>query len=442
VEDEASLRSVFSAALEMAGFLVNTASDGASALHAAESFLPEMVLLDLRLPDAHGFDIIPRLRELDELVGVVVLTAIHEVSVVVRAMQLGADDFLVKPTDVDALVETITRHLERRRVERRHRADRLRSSHPRGLVGTSPQMERVAQLIRQVADTDATVLLEGESGTGKGLAAEEIHRLSGRSAGPFLDLNCAGLSPTLLESELFGHEQGAFTDASRSKPGLLEIANGGTVFLDEIGDMPLEVQSRLLKVLEGRRFRRVGGLRDLTANVRLITASNRDLKSMVQAGRFRQDLFYRLHVFVITIPPLRERRADIAPLAQHFLDDLNHTMGTGIEGLEPTAVELLQAYTWPGNARELRNVLERAVILAREGRLGPQHLPGDLSPRMHRASNSHAPALKALTEMESDHIERVLEATGGNIKRAAEILGVSRTTLYNKIRTYDIVVTS
>ncbi len=442
VEDEPSLRTVFSAALELEGFVVHAAHDGASAMQAAETFLPEMVLLDLRLPDAHGFDLIPRLRGLDELVGIVVLTAIHEVSVVVRAMQLGADDFLVKPTDIDALVDTVSRHLKRRRVERRYRADRARSPRSQGLVGASPQMERVNQLIAQVADTDATVLLEGESGTGKGLAAEQIHRLSGRAGGPFLDLNCAGLSISLLESELFGHEQGAFTDASRAKPGLLEIASGGTVFLDEIGDMPFEVQSRLLKVLEGRRFRRVGGLRDLTANVRLVTASNRDLKAMVRAGDFRQDLFYRLHVFLINIPPLRERPDDILPLAHHFLNEFNHSMGTAIEGLETTASELLLSYPWPGNARELRNVVERAVILAREGRIGVHHLPSDLSPRLHRGSSGNSGALKALSEMENDHIERVLEATGGNIKRAAEILGVSRTTLYKKIRTYDITVPS
>jgi two-component system, NtrC family, response regulator AtoC len=434
------LRSVFSAALELAGFVVHVASDGASAMRAAESQLPEIVLLDLRLPDAHGFDLIPRLRELDELVGIVVLTAVQEVSVVVRAMQLGADDFLVKPSDLDDLVETLSRHLERRRAERRHRADRARSPRSQGLVGGSAQMERVRQLIGQVADTDATVLLEGESGTGKGLAAEEIHSLSGRAAGPFLDLNCAGLSPALLESELFGHEQGAFTDASRAKPGLLEIAAGGTVFLDEIGDMPLEVQSRLLKVLEGRRFRRVGGLRDLTANVRLVTASNRDLRAMVRDGDFRQDLFYRLHVFAITIPPLRERREDILPLAHHFLNELNQVMGTSVEGVEASATEFLLGYPWPGNARELRNVVERAVILAREGRIGAHHLPSDLSSSRYRAASGNGEALKALSEMESDHIERVLEATGGNIKRAAEILGVSRTTLYNKIRTYDLVV--
>ncbi len=442
VEDEPSLRSVFSAALELAGFEVYEASDGASAMRAAESHLPEMVLLDLRLPDAHGFDLIPRFRELDELVGVVVLTAIHEVSVVVRAMQLGADDFLVKPSDIDDLVGTVSRHLERRRVERRHRADRARSPRSRGLVGSSPQMDRVRQLIGQVADTDATVLLDGESGTGKGLAAEEIHRLSGRAAGPFLDLNCAGLSPTLLESELFGHEQGAFTDASRAKPGLLEIAAGGTVFLDEIGDVPLDVQSRLLKVLEGRRFRRVGGVRDLAVNVRLVTASNRDLKAMVRDGLFRNDLFYRLHVFAITIPPLRERREDILPLTHHFLNELNQAMGTSVQGLEASATDLLLGYGWPGNARELRNVVERAVILAREGRIGSHHLPSDLSPSRFRGPSGNGGALKALSEMESDHIERVLEATGGNIKRAAEILGVSRTTLYNKIRTYDLAVPS
>jgi transcriptional regulator with PAS, ATPase and Fis domain len=296
-------------------------------------------------------------------------------------------------------------------------------------------MRRVVDLIEQVADTDATVLLEGESGTGKGLAAEEIHRRSGRSDGPFLDMNCAGLSPTLLESELFGHEKGAFTDASRTKPGLLEIASGGTVFLDEIGEMPLEVQSKLLKVLESRRFRRVGGIRDVTSNVRLIAASNHDLKALVHESRFREDLFYRLNVFAITIPPLRHRADDILELAHHFLGDLNRSMGTKVNGFAPSTNDILRRYSWPGNVRELRNVVERAVILVREGQIENHHLPQDL---LNPTLTNTGGEIKPLSSVEADHIHLTLQSTGGNIKRAADLLGISRTTLYNKIKAHGL----
>jgi two-component system response regulator HydG len=300
-------------------------------------------------------------------------------------------------------------------------------------------MQRVAELIGQVADTDATVMFSGESGTGKGLAAEEVHRRSTRSTGPFLDLNCAALSPTLLESELFGHEQGAFTDAHRSKQGLFEIASGGTVFLDEIGEMPMEVQSKLLKVLENRRFRRVGGVRDLSADVRLIAATNRDLKSTVRSGGFREDLYYRLNVFAIEIPPLRDRVDDILELAHHFLGELNRSMGTEVTGFTSLASDRLIAYGWPGNVRELRNVVERAVILARSGQVRPHHLPADLQRTARRSS---VVGIKSLAEIEADHIAHALEAAGGNIKQTAELLGISRTTLYAKIKSHSLDVPS
>jgi DNA-binding NtrC family response regulator len=405
----------------------------------AEGFSPEVVLLDLGLPDVQGLDLIPQIREIDELAGIIVLTATSEISVVVRAMRLGADNFLVKPVSLDTLNDVLGRTLLARRRDRQLRALVARSegSEAPVMVGASRPMRRVVDLINQVADTDATVLLEGESGTGKGMAAEMIHRASVRSDGPFLDMNCAGLSPTLLESELFGHEKGAFTDASQPKPGLLEIASGGSVFLDEIGEMPLEVQSKLLKVLESRRFRRVGGVRDITTNVRLIAASNRDLKAAVQDNEFREDLFYRLNVFAINIPPLRHRADDILELAHFFLGDLNRTMGTKVEGFEPTASDLLKHYAWPGNVRELRNVVERAVILVREGQIRSHHLPADL---LKPSRTGAAAGVRSLADVEGDHIVHALEVTGGNIKRTAELLEISRTTLYNKINALKIRV--
>jgi DNA-binding NtrC family response regulator len=439
VDDDPDIRESLSAALDPTRYILKTAADGATAISLAEGFSPEVILLDLGLPDVQGLDLIPRFRELDEMAGIVVLTATSEIAVVVRAMRLGADNFLVKPATLETLNEVLGWTMLAKRRDRQLRALVVRTARPEEstMVGSSRPMRRVVELIAQVADTDATVLLEGESGSGKGLAAEEIHRRSGRAGGPFLDMNCAGLSPLLLESELFGHEKGAFTDASRTKPGLLEIASGGTVFLDEIGEMPLEVQSKLLKVLESRRFRRVGGIRDITSNVRLIAASNRDVKAMVKSGRFREDLFYRLNVFAIAIPPLRHRADDILELAHHFLGELNRNMGTRVDGFGGTTSEILRRYGWPGNARELRNVVERAVILVREGTIESPHLPADL---LNPAMGTAAGGVKPLAEIECDHLGRALEATGGNIKRAAELLGISRTTMYNKIRAHKIRV--
>jgi two-component system response regulator HydG len=441
VDDDPDIRESLATALDPNRYVLVSAADGASAMSLAEGFSPEVILLDLGLPDVQGLDLIPRIREIDELAGIIVLTATSEISVVVRAMRLGADNFLVKPVSLETLNDVLGRTLLARRRDRQLRALVARSEGVEApvMVGASRPMRRVVDLINQVADTDATVLLEGESGTGKGMAAEMIHRASARVDGPFLDMNCAGLSPTLLESELFGHEKGAFTDASQAKPGLLEIASGGSVFLDEIGEMPLEVQSKLLKVLESRRFRRVGGVRDITTNVRLIAASNRDLKAAVQDNEFREDLFYRLNVFAINIPPLRHRADDILELAHFFLGDLNRSMGTKVEGFEPAASDLLKHYAWPGNVRELRNVVERAVILVRDGQINSHHLPADL---LKPSRTGAAAGVRTLAEVEGDHIVHALEVTGGNIKRAAELLEISRTTLYNKISALKIRVPS
>jgi two-component system response regulator AtoC len=441
VDDDPSIREGLFAALDSERYAVQTAADGGEALEVAATSGAEVILLDLGLPDVEGLDLIPRFREMDETTAIVVLTATSKISVVVRAMRLGADNFLVKPVSLETLDDILDHTLRDVRRERQHRALLTRSalSEAVTIVGDSRAMKRVKQLLAQVADTEATVLLTGESGTGKGLVAEEVHRQSHRASGPFVDLNCAAMSPTLLESELFGHEQGAFTDARRAKQGLFEIASGGTVFLDEIGEMPLEIQSKVLKFLEDRKFRRVGGVRDLTADVRLIAATNRDLKDMVRAGAFRQDLYYRMNVFAIPIPPLRERAEDIMPLAHYFLGQLNRAMGMAVSGFDSAATEAMAGYIWPGNARELRNVVERAVILSREGLIRTHHLPSDLH---QPALRNNAARIKPLSEVECAHIIDALEATAGNIKRSAEILGISRTTLYNKIKAHQIAVPS
>jgi two-component system response regulator AtoC len=352
-------------------------------------------------------------------------------------MHLGADNFLVKPVVLDVLSEAVSHTLEARRTQRRHRAlvTKAVADGSTVLMGSSQGMKDVRKLMAQVAETDTTVLLLGESGTGKGVIAEEIHRLSQRSREPFMDVNCAGLSSALLESELFGHEAGAFTDARRAKPGLMEVASGGTLFLDEIGEMPLDVQSKLLKVLEQQRFRRLGGIRDIHVDLRLLAATNRDLRLRTQKGDFREDLFYRLNVFAIEILPLRERGEELLELAHHFLGMYNRTMGTDITGFDTAAQVSLRAYDWPGNVRELRNVVERAVILARTGLVAAQHLPSEV-----RAARSRpvTPNLRSLGEVEEECIRTTLQATGGNVKRTAEILKVSRSTLYSKISAYRI----
>ncbi len=435
MDDDAGLREGIVEGLDSARWVVAQAEDGASALTVARALDPEVVVLDLGLPDVEGLDLVPHLRQFNELVGIVVLTGASEISLVVKAMRAGADNFLVKPVRLDDLEAVLERTLEERRRQRRHRAiaTRLEERLHETMVGSSRAMSRVRELIGQVADTDATVLLLGESGTGKGLAAEEIHRLSPRSRGPFLDLNCAGLSAQLLQSELFGHEAGAFTDARRAKQGLLEVASGGSVFLDEIAEMPVEVQSKLLKVLEDKKFRRVGGVRDIRVDIRLIVATNRRLKQLVMEGAFRRDLYYRLNVFSIEIPPLRDRKEDILELSGHFLGRLNRSMGTTVEGFSPEAEQILLRYSWAGNIRELRNVVERAVILARSGPIEPHHLPADVMPSVRGGGR-----LCSLEDVEREHIASTLEATGGNIKRAAEVLGISRTTLYTKMRRYGL----
>ncbi len=441
VDDDPSIRDTLARSLEASRYTVKTARDGATALEAMHEFHPEVVVLDLGLPDVEGLDLIPHIQQVDDLIGVVVFTGTSDISVVVEAMRRGAENFLVKPVTIDTLEQVLERSLEAHRRNRRHRAlvRQADRSERTTLIGSSGAMDRVRSMITQVADTNATVLLMGESGTGKGLAAEDLHQQSRRSREPFLDLNCASLSPTLLESELFGHEPGAYTDARKSKPGLLEVANNGSVFLDEIAEMPLEVQGKLLKTLEDGRFRRVGGVRDIQVDVRLIAATNHDLKQAVNDGLFRTDLYYRLNVFAIEIPPLRDRPGDVLELAHHFLRDLNAAMGTDVDGLAAEAASALQVYHWPGNVRELRNVIERAVILARTGTIQPHHFPSDLHPLP--ISVRGAP-MKPLSEVEREHISQILEATGGNIKRSAEVLQVSRTTLYNKIKAHGIELQS
>ncbi len=397
---------------------------------------PEVVVLDYRLPDGDALELLERLRRADPELPVVVLTGHGSIELAVEAMQRGAEHFLAKPTDAGALVEIVERCLRRRRDRRRQRAyDSKRARRqPDPFRGTCAAMRRLEGQARRVAAADTPVLLHGETGSGKGLLARWLHDHSPRAEEPFVDLNCAGLKPELLENELFGHGRGAFTSAERVKRGLLEVADHGTLFLDEIADMDLGIQGRLLKVLEEQTFRRLGEVRERRVEVRLIAATHRRLEERVREERFRHDLYFRINTLTLEIPTLRRRWEDIPVLAAHFLAHFGRKLGRSNLELSSDAMAALLGHRWPGNIRELRNVIERAVLLGEGPVLGPDDLqfdpgPGDLGTDTLSFS---------LEQVEKRHIERVLEREEGSVTRAIRILDIPRSSLYKKIKRYGI----
>jgi len=443
VEDEELVSNLLCRCLERAGYLTDAVFTSAEAIVYLEKRTPDLVLIDIGLPDDNGLNLLPRIQEMDEFISTVILTGQQDTSTVVNAMQQGADSFLGKPFARDNLLETVGQVLGRHRTLRRHWVNRRARSSKyevadqvlNEMVGDCPEIQRVRDLVTRVAGTDASVVLTGETGTGKGLVAKAIHHLSERSEGPFVDVNCASLPSTLVESELFGHEKGAFTDARSQKPGLLEVASGGTIFLDEIAELDPMAQSKLLKAIETHVFRRVGGVREISTNLRFIVAASADLGKAVRSGRFREDLFYRFNVFEINLPPLRERGDDVELLLNHFIRILNPALASRITGISDRAMELLRRYPWPGNVREVRNVIERAMILARgTHQILPAHLPDNLKFPSADGQAWNQP----LSRIEEQHITHVLDGTGGNIQRAAKILGISRSTLYAKLKLYKI----
>jgi DNA-binding NtrC family response regulator len=465
IDDEKTFRVVAQAALAAEGLEAHTAHSGSEGLVLFRELRPDVVVLDRNLPDADGMAVLERLRA--DVPGeepmVVMATAYGEIENAVQAVKAGAFDYLTKPIQLPALVLTVKKALEARRLRRR--VDGLsgvaKRRMERGMcMGASAAMRRVVDLAEKVAASpDTTVLIEGESGTGKEIVANLVHvKTPGRCDAPFVELNCAAIPETLLEAELFGHERGAFTDAKRAKSGLLEEAEGGTLFLDEIGDMPLATQAKLLKVLETQVFRRLGGTRDISANVRFVAATHRDLMAGVERGAFRLDLFHRLDVFHIAIPPLRERREDVLPLARFFLEDLAARARKPISSLAPETERRLLAYPFPGNVRELRNVVERAVILEQGRLLSPESvlLRGDeraaaAPPPAPARAASASPAVPAgpgdvdadrpppsLDEMEKAYVEGLLERAGGNRSQVARWMGVSYPTVMKKIADYGI----
>ncbi len=441
VDDEPAIREVLEMRLGRQGHEVLLAASGAEARRLVEQEDPDLVISDVVLPDLSGLELVRGLQGGTSGYPVILITAYGTIDIAVEAMKLGALDFLTKPLDhskLGAILEAATAEIERRRRTRRLEQRLAGDCGLGALIGTSRAMRETYRLLELLADSDAPAILAGESGTGKELAARTVHQLSGRRDGPFFAVNTAAIAEGVTESELFGHEKGAFTGASRARSGYFELADGGTLLLDEIGEMPGPLQAKLLRVLEDGLVRRVGGRRETRVDVRVLAATNRQPRQAVEEGRLREDLFYRLSVFTIELPPLRRRGGDVALLCQHFVRELDRKHGTTVAGVGEAALERLRAYAWPGNVRELRNVLERAVILARQGWIEPLHLPPFLrgEPAGRRRGLVLPPDVTA-AEAERLLILETLERHGNNKTRAARALGLDVKTVRNKLRAYE-----
>jgi two-component system response regulator AtoC len=439
VDDEKNTRDGLARALGRR-YEVRLAESAARALVALDEQSVDVLLSDVRMPGEDGLALMQRALARTPAPVCILLTAYGSIETAVDAMKRGAYDFLTKPVNLDRLDLLLQRALRERDMESENRRLREQLDARFGLeqlIGRSAPMQEVFDAIRQVGASRATVLITGESGTGKELVARAIHQLSPRVHGPFIPLHCAALSPTLLESELFGHEKGAFTGAVERRRGRFELADAGSLFLDEVGEIPAAIQVKILRVLEERKFERVGGQETIEVDVRLIAATNRDLKKMVDEGAFREDLFYRLNVVTVHLPPLRERPEDIPLLVQHFLKELAEENGKTLEGLTPEAMSLLAAHPWPGNVRELRNVIESMVVLARGETLTVRDVPAALREESRpRGGLSAGPV--SLDEAEKQMILRTLKACGDNRTRAAAQLGISRRTLHRKLNEYGL----
>ena len=437
VDDEKNTREGLARALKRS-YEIYTAESGAAALDILSETPVDVMLSDLRMPVMDGMTLMQRaLASSPELV-CILLTAYGSMETAVEAMRHGATDFLTKPVNLKELELVLERVLRSRKAEAENRQLREQLDSKFGMeniIGTSQKMQEVFDTIRQVAGSRATVLIQGDSGTGKELVAKAIHQLSLRKSAAFVPVHCAALSSTLLESELFGHEKGAFTGAVERRKGRFELADGGSLFLDEIGEIDASVQVKILRALEERKFERVGGQETVEVDARLIAATNRDLKQMVADGDFREDLYYRLYVVAITLPPLRERIGDIPILLKHFMDEFNAENGRDIDGFTPEALDLLAAYGWPGNVRELRNVVEQVVVLSRGKRIGARELPAHIR-ETDSGDVSVSIGSGTLEDVEKQAIAQALKASGGNRTRAAEQLGISRRTLHRKIVEY------
>jgi DNA-binding NtrC family response regulator len=435
VDDEFSVRDSLSGWFRKDGHRVEAAEDAETALSEVEPGRFDVAVVDIKMPGMDGIELQQKLREIDPELAVIVITAYASVDTAVRALKQGAFDYVTKPVDPDELSHLVARAVEQRRLREensqlRQTIDDLVSVDT--IVGESPAINKVMQLIGHVADTEATVLIVGESGTGKELIARAVHANSSRRYQPIVAVNCGAVPEALLESELFGHEKGAFTGAEYRRKGKIEMADGGTLFLDEIGEIPARMQVELLRVLEEKSFTRVGGSETVHSDFRVICATNEDLGKAVREGRFREDLFYRINVFTIEAPPLRERRSDIPLLARHFIARFARQMDRRITGISPEAMGLLTAHDWPGNVRELCNAIERAMVVGAPPAIRAEDLP------LGADRGGAIGGDDSLTEVERRHIAGVLERTDWNITQAARILRVDRVTVYNKIKKYGL----
>jgi DNA-binding NtrC family response regulator len=436
VDDELSVRTSLQEWFLEEGFSVETAESGEDALNKMHTGPYDLILLDIKMPGMDGITLQKKIKDIDEDAIIIIMTAYASVDTAVEALKLGAFDYVTKPFDPDDLSQLIRNALKQKELSTENLQLKEKISELSGMdeiIGQSEEMKRIYEMVDTVAETDSTVLIRGESGTGKELIARAIHSRSKRRYFPIVAVNCGAIPETLLESELFGHEKGAFTGAQYRRKGKLELANGGTLFLDEIGDISSKMQIDLLRVLEGKRFTRLGGSEEIKVDFRLICATNKNLEKLVEEEKFRDDLYYRINVFSIFLPPLRKRKFDIIPLANHFIQKYARSMGKPQKTTTQAVQDMMLEYSWPGNVRELENAIERAMVIGKSSEITIDDLPLHINTSEKTASKK-----VKLSDLEKDHILRILEETGGNVTKAANLLGIDRVTLYNKMKKYGV----
>ncbi len=439
VDDNATVRSSLSAVLSDEGFEVSAVADAEETFEFLESNTPAVILLDIWLPGMSGMDLLERVRKTHPETTVIMISGHGTIELSVQAMKLGAYGFIEKPLSLENVLQQIQHALESRRQNLQIRALKQEVGRKYELIGTSEAIEKVREQAKQAAPSNARVLIMGENGTGKELVAGMIHEMSLRKDGPFVEVNCAAIPEELIESELFGHEKGAFTGATKQRIGKFELADAGTLFLDEVGDMSLMTQAKVLRALEEQRFERVGGTKQISVDVRVISASNKDLLSLIEAGKFREDLYYRLNVIPMIVPPLMDRLEDIPLLADYFAEQFCREYGKKAKRFSHKAIELLQSYTWPGNVRELKNIVERVVIMTSGNAIAPDDVFDLVQKPTSRLAQS-MPLKKARQEFEKEYIVYHLQRNEWNVSKTAQELRIDRTSLYKKMRTYSIVM--
>lgn len=447
IDDEAATRRLMEQALKKQGYEMLTASNGDEGLKKVMEENPDIVLLDIQLPGIDGINVLQKIREGNKDVIVIMATAMDDLKVAVNAMRLGAYDYISKPFHIDDLILTVNKAMETSRLRREVstlKEERSREIGIEKIIGISTHVQGILAMVKKVSASEAsTVLIQGESGTGKELIAKALHYESPRREKPFMAINCSAVPETLLESELMGHEKGAFTDAKTMRKGIFELADGGTVFLDEIGDMPLQMQTKLLRILEERSFRRVGGTKDIEVDVRILSATNKDLAKVVEEGTFRKDLYYRLQVIPIYLKPIRERKDDIIPLAKHFIGYFNKKFHKDVKRISPDAEKLILEYQWPGNVRELKNVIERAILLGEGNLLTVEHLPVEMATKDQEPMGAFTfrlpPEGIAIEAVERELLKQALDMTSYNQTRAAKKLGIGVDALRYRMKKFGFL---